>query len=110
MDTDTRRAHARAYLAVRTVVREPYIDERGRACQRWVETSHYSYDYMTEDGTMTYFAWHDLDPKKSDAAKLAAAIARYVERFGAPPATVLTHAERFEIAPGQLWLGPVEER
>ena len=51
---------------------------------------------------MSYFAYHDLDPKKSDAAKLAAAIARYVERFGAPPTTVLTHAKRFEIAPDQL--------
>ena len=58
---------------------------------------------------MTYFAWHDLDPKKSDERKVAEATARFVERFGAPPATVLTHAERAEIAPGQLWLGPIRE-
>jgi len=58
---------------------------------------------------MSYFAYHDLDPKKSDERKLSEVIARFVERFGAPPTTVLTHAERFEIAPGQLWLGPVEQ-
>ena len=58
---------------------------------------------------MSYLGWFDDNPKHTPADKVAGAIARFVERFGAPPTTVLTHAERFEIAPGQLWLGPVEQ-
>ncbi len=50
---------------------------------------------------MTYLAWQDLDPKKSDERKQAEARARYVERFGREPLEVLRKA------PGLWWLGPI---
>jgi hypothetical protein len=62
---------------------------------------------------MNYFVWHDIDPKKSDERKAAEAVARYVARFGHAPANVYTQAEQAQaggvIAPGALWLGPVED-
>jgi len=62
---------------------------------------------------MTYFVWQDLDPKKSDERKAAEATARYVTRFGHAPAHVYTTAEQAQvkatIAPGALWLGPVQD-
>jgi len=61
---------------------------------------------------MHYFVWQDFDPKKSDERKRAEAIARYVERFGYKPENVYTQADQAQckgtIAPGALWLGPVE--
>lgn len=63
---------------------------------------------------MNYFVWIDLDPKKSAERKVAEATARYLERIGTPPAHVYTQADQAlvqgTIAPGALWLGPVEER
>ena len=99
IDWAERKANARAYLAVRTVVREPYTDERGRLAQRWVETSHYRYDFESE-GSM-YLMWQDLDPKKTDERKVAEARARYAERFG------VEAAEAINKAPGLWWLGPI---
>ncbi len=99
--TDTRRAHARAFLA-----------EPPKARHVWAER-HYSYDYDVEDNGMTYFIWHDLDPKKTDEKKRHEACARYMIRFGVWPSNVYTHADQASvkgvIAPGALWLGPVEE-
>jgi len=102
MDTNwtARRARARAFLAQQ---RKP-----GRA---W-HTLGYAFDYTVEDNDMTYWVWQDNDPKKTDEKKRDEACARYMIRFGAWPANVYTQAEQAQvkavIAPGALWLGPVE--
>jgi hypothetical protein len=94
-----RRAAARAFLA--------HDLKRGRA---WHTLT---YGYEMEHNGMKYFVWHDIDTKKSDERKAAEAAARYVARFGQSPANVYTQAEQAQvqgtIAPGALWLGPVED-
>jgi hypothetical protein len=52
--------------------------------------------------TMRFWMWQDLDPKRTDAQKVAQARARFVERFGHAP------TETIAKAPGLWWLGPIE--
>jgi len=113
IDWTARRIQARAYLAERTGKRMASIDEHGKPVKRWVETTHYSYDYTVEDNDMTYWVWQDNDPKKTDEKKRDEACARYMIRFGQWPTNVYTQADQAQckgtIAPGALWLGPVED-
>lgn len=100
-DWTARRERARAYLAQQ---RKP-----GRA---W-SSLDYAFDYTVEDNGMTYWVWQDNDPKKTDEKKRDEACARYMIRFGQWPTNVYTQADQAQckgtIAPGALWLGPVED-
>lgn len=60
IDHAARKARARAYLAERVVTREPYIDERGRQCLRWVETTHYNYTEEEKHDERTHRAGRAL--------------------------------------------------
>lgn len=42
---------------------------------------------------MTYLAWHDPNPKKPPAQKIAEASARHKEKFGTPPIVCLCHPD-----------------
>jgi hypothetical protein len=66
---------------------------------------------------MHYLMYFDDNPKKALAQKIAEAKQRYLERFGAQPATVLVNEADLVALPGlearlfvrrsHFWLGPI---
>jgi hypothetical protein len=77
MATDTRPAHARAFL--KNALRPGHA---------W-SSLPYAYDYETEKAM--YLGWFDDNPKKAATDKAWEAIAAYREKFGSAPTVILVN-------------------